>query len=123
MYFFKQKMGWATFWAIFSQTHLVTLLMTVGISPCTKQPGRGRTYTCVAIPVQENKTRKDRRGRLFIALTTRRMLGVSEWGPDASKSFVLVLSKIRKCSKNDHLRACFQKPNLNQIFFSMHFNC
>jgi hypothetical protein len=22
-----QKMGWATFWAIFSQTHLVTLLL------------------------------------------------------------------------------------------------
>jgi hypothetical protein len=26
MYLFLQKMGWATFWVTFSQTHLVTLL-------------------------------------------------------------------------------------------------
>jgi hypothetical protein len=26
MHSFCQKMGWATFWAIFSQTHLATLL-------------------------------------------------------------------------------------------------
>jgi hypothetical protein len=25
---FRQKMGWATFWAVFSKTHLVTLLWT-----------------------------------------------------------------------------------------------
>jgi hypothetical protein len=27
MQYFFAKMGWATFWAIFSQTHLVTLLL------------------------------------------------------------------------------------------------
>jgi hypothetical protein len=26
-------MAWATFWAIFSQTHLVTLLTIVGLAP------------------------------------------------------------------------------------------
>jgi hypothetical protein len=26
MYLFGQNMGWATFWAIFTQTHLVTLV-------------------------------------------------------------------------------------------------
>jgi hypothetical protein len=26
LHLFGQNMGWATFWAIFSQTHLVTLL-------------------------------------------------------------------------------------------------
>jgi hypothetical protein len=29
MHTFLQEMGWATFWAIFSQTHLVTLLATI----------------------------------------------------------------------------------------------
>jgi hypothetical protein len=32
------KMGWATFWAIFSQTHLVTLLITSRCARLSKSP-------------------------------------------------------------------------------------
>jgi hypothetical protein len=56
---FSSKKGWATFWAIFSQTHLVTLLLNKkGENNFSDRFGQSVDYFCRFAPVAINSANK-----------------------------------------------------------------